>query len=149
MRAEVQVLPGPPPASDQRKRWSSCLELVGQSACWIKNSYLITVLGHEPDVRAYSSWSSNGIVAIDDSDPTQPERVGQFVPDTSRRHANSLGVGSAEVSGVAIDPETGIVYASDMRRPLDRPAERAGAVVISLRQANGVIHEAAAYRVVG
>ena len=68
--------------------------------------------------RAYSSWYSNGIVAIDVSDPTQPERVGQFVPDTSRRHANSLGVGPAEVRGVAIDPETGIVYASDMRTGL-------------------------------
>jgi hypothetical protein len=68
--------------------------------------------------RAYSSWYSNGIVAIDVSDPTQPQRVGQFVPDTSRRHANSLGVGPAEVWGVAIDPETRIVYASDMRTGL-------------------------------
>lgn len=68
--------------------------------------------------RAYSSWYSNGIVAIDMSDPAQPRRVGQFVPDTSRRNANSLGVGPAEVWGVAIDPETGIVYASDMRTGL-------------------------------
>jgi hypothetical protein len=68
--------------------------------------------------RAYSSWYSNGIVAIDLSNPTQPQRVGQFVPDTSRRHANSLGVGPAEVWGVAIDPETGIAYASDMRTGL-------------------------------
>jgi hypothetical protein len=68
--------------------------------------------------RAYSSWYSNGIVAIDLSDPTQPQQVGQFVPDTSKRHANSLGTGPAEVWGVAIDPETGIVYASDMRTGL-------------------------------
>ena len=68
--------------------------------------------------RAYSSWYSNGIVAIDVSDPTHPRRVGQFVPDTSRRHANSLGTGPAEMWGVAIDPETGIVYASDMRAGL-------------------------------
>lgn len=68
--------------------------------------------------RAYSSWYSNGIVAIDLSNPTAPTRAGQFVPDTSKRHANALGVGPAEVWGVAIDPETGIVYASDMRTGL-------------------------------
>jgi hypothetical protein len=68
--------------------------------------------------RAYSAWYSNGIIAIDVSDPTNPTRVGQFVPDTNKRHANSLGVGPAEVWGVAIDPQTGIVYASDMRTGL-------------------------------
>lgn len=68
--------------------------------------------------RAYSAWYSNGIVAIDISEPTQPQNVGQFVPDTSSRHANSLGTGPAEMWGVAIDPETGIVYASDMRTGL-------------------------------
>jgi hypothetical protein len=68
--------------------------------------------------RAYSSWYSNGIVAIDFSNPLAPTRVGQFVPDTSKRHANSLGVGPSEMWGVAIDPETGIVYGSDMRTGL-------------------------------
>ena len=68
--------------------------------------------------RAYSAWYSNGIVALDLSDPTSPVMVGQFVPKTSNRHANSLGVGPAEVWGVAIDPETGVVYASDMRTGL-------------------------------
>jgi hypothetical protein len=68
--------------------------------------------------RAYSSWYSAGIIALDVSDPTSPEMVGQFVPQTSKRHANSLGTGPAEVWGVAIDPETGIVYASDMRTGL-------------------------------
>jgi hypothetical protein len=68
--------------------------------------------------RAYSAWYSNGIVALDLSNPTSPEMVGQFVPNTSNRHANSLGVGPAEVWGVTIDPETGIVYASDMRTGL-------------------------------
>jgi len=68
--------------------------------------------------RAYSAWYSNGIVAIDLTNPTAPQRVGQFVPDTSRRHANSLGTGPAEVWGVAVDPATGIVYASDMRTGL-------------------------------
>ena len=68
--------------------------------------------------RAYSAWYSNGIVAIDLSNPLAPVRRGQFVPDTSSRHANALGVGPAEVWGVAIDPATGIVYASDMRTGL-------------------------------
>lgn len=68
--------------------------------------------------RAYSSWYSAGIIALDLSDPTSPVQVGQFVPDTSRRHANSLGTGPAEVWGVAIDPDTGMVYASDMRTGL-------------------------------
>ncbi len=68
--------------------------------------------------RAYSAWYSNGIVALDLTNPAAPTLVGQFIPDTSRRHANSLGTGPAEVWGVAIDPATGIVYASDMRSGL-------------------------------
>lgn len=68
--------------------------------------------------RAYSAWYSNGIVALDLTNPLAPTMVGQFVPDTSRRNANSLGTGPAEVWGVAIDPATGIVYASDMRTGL-------------------------------
>jgi hypothetical protein len=68
--------------------------------------------------RAYSAWYSAGIIALDVSDPTSPAMVGQFVPDTSKRHANSLGTGPAEVWGVAIDPDTGLVYASDMRTGL-------------------------------
>lgn len=68
--------------------------------------------------RAYSSWYSHGIVATDLSDPTQPQLVGQFVPATEPRKAGSLGVGPAEIWGVAIDPETGLIYASDMRSGL-------------------------------
>jgi hypothetical protein len=68
--------------------------------------------------RAYVSWYSAGIIALDVSDPTHPEQVGQFVPKTSKRHANSLGPGPAEVWGVAIDPDTGLIYASDMRTGL-------------------------------
>jgi len=68
--------------------------------------------------HAYSSWYSHGIVALDLTDPTDPQLVGQFVPPTSARFGGSLGTGPAEVWGVAIDPETGIVYASDMRTGL-------------------------------
>ena len=68
--------------------------------------------------RAYSAWMSHGIVALDLSDPTSPVLAGQFVPPTNARFAGSLGVGPPDVWGVAIDPETGIVYASDMRTGL-------------------------------
>jgi hypothetical protein len=68
--------------------------------------------------RAYSAWYSNGIVAIDLTNPLNPQRVGQFVPAGGRRHSNSLGVGPGEMWGVAIDPATGIVYGSDMRTGL-------------------------------
>lgn len=68
--------------------------------------------------HAYSSWYSHGIVALDLANPASPTLVGQFVPPTSDRFAGSLGHGPAEVWGVAIDPETGIVYASDMRTGL-------------------------------
>jgi hypothetical protein len=68
--------------------------------------------------RAYSSWYSHGIVALDLTDPNAPQFAGQFVPATSSRFASSLGPGPAEVWGVAIDPTTGLVYASDMRSGL-------------------------------
>jgi len=68
--------------------------------------------------RAYSAWYSHGIVAIDMSNPTDPDFVGQFVPPTSKRFGGSLGTGPAEVWGVAIDPNTGYVYASEMRTGL-------------------------------
>jgi hypothetical protein len=68
--------------------------------------------------RAFSSWYSAGVIALDLSDPTDPQMVGQWVPRTSRRHANALGPGPALVWGVAIDNETGLIYASEMRTGL-------------------------------
>lgn len=68
--------------------------------------------------HAYSSWYSAGILAFDVSDPVNPQLVGQFVPKSTRRHANALGVGPAEVWGVAIDSGAGLIYASDMRTGL-------------------------------
>ena len=59
--------------------------------------------------RAYSSWYSHGIVALDMTDPTAPSLVGQFVPRAERY---------ALVWGVAIDPESGLIYASDMQNGL-------------------------------
>jgi hypothetical protein len=68
--------------------------------------------------RAYSSWYSAGVIALNLSDPANPEMVGQWVPRTSRRHANALGPGPALVWGVAVDEETGLIYASEMRTGL-------------------------------
>jgi hypothetical protein len=65
--------------------------------------------------RAYSAWYSHGVVALDVGDPTSPELVGQFVPPTENRRAGGFGPGPALVWGVAIDVDTGLIYASDMR----------------------------------
>jgi hypothetical protein len=61
--------------------------------------------------RAYSSWYSHGIVALDVSDPLAPTLAGQFVPRTPPR-------GAAEMWGVAIDEETGLIYGSDIESGL-------------------------------
>jgi hypothetical protein len=68
--------------------------------------------------RAYSSWYSHGVVALDLSDPEQPTLSGQFVPAPSARFQAIFGPPGASVWGVAIDPVTGITYASDMRSGL-------------------------------
>jgi len=64
---------------------------------------------HNTEVRgdiAYSAWYSHGIVAWDLSTVTAPTQVGQFRPWTRK--------GWPQVWGVAVDPETGTVYASDI-----------------------------------
>lgn len=62
--------------------------------------------------RAYSSWYSNGIVALEVTDPVRPRIVGRFVPSFPGR-ASSIGVW-----GVAVDPETNLIYASDIDQGL-------------------------------
>jgi hypothetical protein len=68
--------------------------------------------------RAYSSWYSHGIVALDLTDPREPVLVGQFVPEASANFDEVFGPPFPVVWGVAIDPSTGVVYASDMRSGL-------------------------------
>lgn len=69
--------------------------------------------------RGYSSWYSNGIAALDLSDPTAPSLVGQFVPRASGARSSTFGTERYPlVWGVVVDPETGIIYASDMRSGL-------------------------------
>lgn len=74
--------------------------------------------------RAYSSWYSHGIVALDVSHPAHPAKVGQFVPPPPAAGAE---LPFTLMWGVAIDPETGIVYASDIGSGLwiVRPTGRA------------------------
>jgi hypothetical protein len=68
--------------------------------------------------RAFSSWYSNGIVALAVGDPRHPRMVGQFVPPASGRFQDIFGPPFPLVWGVAVDPQTGIIYASDMRSGL-------------------------------
>ena len=69
--------------------------------------------------RAYSSWYSNGIVALDLTNPASPALVGQFVPRASARRTSTFGRKRFPIVwGVVLDPSTGIVYASDMRSGL-------------------------------
>jgi hypothetical protein len=67
--------------------------------------------------RAYSSWYSHGIVALDLSDPTTPVRVGQFVPPARGRDIG-LPPTVTSVWGVALDRASGLIYASDERSGL-------------------------------
>jgi hypothetical protein len=73
--------------------------------------------------RAYSSWYSHGIIALDVSHPTRPAKVGQFVPPPPAGGQPPFAL----VWGVAIDPETGVIYASDISSGLwiVRPTGRA------------------------
>jgi hypothetical protein len=64
---------------------------------------------HNTEVRdtiAYSSWYSHGVVAWDLSTISSPVQVGQYRPPARR--------GWPEVWGVAFDPESGVVYLSDL-----------------------------------
>jgi hypothetical protein len=68
--------------------------------------------------RAYSSWYSHGIVALKIAEPAHPGLVGQFVPPPSGRFGDIFGPPFPLVWGVAIDHDTGLLYASDMRSGL-------------------------------
>jgi hypothetical protein len=73
--------------------------------------------------RAYSSWYSNGVVALDMSEPSAPTEVGHFVPPATRRRAEALSYLTGRgkfplVWGVDVDPLTGALYVSDMRSGL-------------------------------
>ena len=68
--------------------------------------------------RAYSSWYSHGIVALDVTDPTAPVKVGQFRRPSSRKQIAFGPDGFPSTWGVVVDPDSGLIYASDMRSGL-------------------------------
>jgi hypothetical protein len=69
--------------------------------------------------RAYASWYSHGIVALDVSDPTDPELVGLATPSASGKKKPAFGPDKyAVVWGVDIDEGRGLILASDMRSGL-------------------------------
>jgi hypothetical protein len=73
--------------------------------------------------RAYSSWYSHGIVALDlspldRSEPGNPRMVGQWVPPGAPSHTPVLHSGVAIVWGVAIRESDGVIFASDMNSGL-------------------------------
>lgn len=68
--------------------------------------------------RAYSSWYSHGIVALDLSDPKAPVKVGQFRRPSVRKEMAFGPEAYPATWGVVIDPDSGLIYASDMRSGL-------------------------------
>jgi hypothetical protein len=68
MRSEVQVLPGPPPALTSGNAGQHAPELIGRGGCRIKNSYLVTAPGHEPDLQ--SNCCSRTLVVQEGSEQT-------------------------------------------------------------------------------
>jgi hypothetical protein len=81
--------------------------------------------------RAYSSWYSNGVVALDlaplgRNTPGDPFKVGQFIPAGGVSHSPFLINGIPEVWGVAIRRD-GTIFLSDMNSGLwiVRPTGRA------------------------
>lgn len=70
----------------------------------------------------YLSWYTDGIRVVDASDPTNPVEVASFVPPAAQNpikpaQRNTL-TNTTQVWGVAVDEDTGLVYASDMNSGL-------------------------------
>ncbi|HYM64172.1 MAG TPA: PA domain-containing protein [Gaiellaceae bacterium] len=87
------------------------------------------------DRRAYSSWYSHGIVALnlaplDRRGIGDPKLVGQFVPPGAPSQSPAVHSGVAEVWGVAIRASDNVIFASDMNsglwivKPVGRAAPR-------------------------
>lgn len=82
--------------------------------------------------RAYSSWYSNGVIALDlgplsRRTPRDPVMVGRFVPTGGVSHSPFVPEGIPNVWGVAIRPSDGTMFLSDLTSGLwiVRPAGRA------------------------
>jgi hypothetical protein len=70
----------------------------------------------------YLSWYSDGIRIVDASDPSAPKEVAYFVPPSANNPVKPSQRGvlsnAPQVWGVAVDEETGLIYASDMNSGL-------------------------------
>jgi hypothetical protein len=69
-----------------------------------------------------ASWYTDGVRVIDVSDPTEPEETAHFVPPSANNPVKPSQRGtltnSVQVWGVAHDPMTKRIYASDMNSGL-------------------------------
>ena len=70
----------------------------------------------------YISWYTDGVRVVDASDPRAPREVAFFVPPAGQNPVKpaqrSVLTNTTQVWGVAYDPATGLVYASDMNTGL-------------------------------
>ncbi len=70
----------------------------------------------------YASWYSDGVRVIDVADPANPTEVAYFVPPAVKNPVSPSQRGvltnTAQVWGVAVDDDTGLVYISDMNSGL-------------------------------
>lgn len=80
---------------------------------------------HNPLVvgtTVYISWYTDGVRVIDTSNPAAPREVAFFVPPAGKNPVKpsqrNVLTNTTQVWGVVVDPETGLVYASDMNTGL-------------------------------
>jgi hypothetical protein len=76
----------------------------------------------ESENRLYIAWYSDGVRAVDVSNPASPQEVAFFVPPASQNPVKPSQRGvlsqTPQVWGVVYDEEEGLVYASDMNSGL-------------------------------
>ena len=105
------------PEFEQVGEFNDLPHVVGESASTPPGGWSV----HNTEImgnRAYSSWYTHGFVALDLSDPTNPVKVGQFRHPSARRAAVFGPDAYPSTWGVWIDPDKGLIYASDMRSGL-------------------------------
>ncbi len=80
---------------------------------------------HNPFVvgtDVYISWYTDGVRVVDTSNPTAPVEVANFVPPAGKQpikpSQRNVLTNTTQIWGVVVDPETGLVYASDMNTGL-------------------------------
>ena len=70
----------------------------------------------------YMSWYTDGVRVVDASDPSAPREVAYFVPPAGQNPVKpaqrNILTNTTQVWGVAYDPTTGLVFASDMNTGL-------------------------------